>query len=92
MSHVDLSNVTDALDDCMTEADTLNATEYQVDGQGGTRRPDLAQTTRRLLALADRLDLAAALVRQEYWAVKGNDRIRPDHHRPTTPPPHRRTA
>jgi hypothetical protein len=75
VSHVDLHTVTFALQEAAQESDTLNATEFDVDGPGGKRRPDLAQTTRRLLALSDKLDLAAALVRQEYWAMKGNERI-----------------
>lgn len=75
MRHVDLHTVTTALQEAVVESDTLNATPYEIDPPGGRRRPDLAQTTRRLLALSDRLDLAAALVRQEYWAMKGDERI-----------------
>lgn len=75
MSHVDLHTVVYALEDARREADALNGTEFDVDGPGGSRRPDLAQTTRRLLALSDKLDLLAALARQEYWAMKGNERV-----------------
>lgn len=35
------------------------------------KKADAAQVNRDLLHLADKLDLAAGLVRNEYWALKG---------------------
>lgn len=52
----------------------LHGLEVDPDATTGRRRPEVAGITRDLLALADRLDLAASMVRQEYWAVKGYDR------------------
>jgi len=38
-----------------------------------TKKAKVAEITRDLLFLADTLNLASSLVRNEYWAVKGYD-------------------
>ena len=72
---VNLNHVVLSLDDLANEAAAMNGRKHDPDGPGGSRRPEVAATTRDLLALADRLDLCAALVRQEYWALKGRERL-----------------
>lgn len=61
--------------DARHAADALDGKVLDLDSKAGTRRPEVADTTRSLLALADRLDLLAAMVRQEYWLVKGQQRV-----------------
>lgn len=61
--------------DARHAAEDLNGKVLDLDAKGGTRRPEVAEATRSLLALADRLDLLAALTRQEYWRVKGQRRL-----------------
>lgn len=72
---LDLNPVIHGLIDASHAADDLDGTLVDMDAKGGTRRPEVAETTRSLLALADRLDLLAAMVRQEYWLLKGQQRV-----------------
>lgn len=46
-------------------------------GVSGANRKDVAAVTRELLRLADRFELAAALVRSQYWEVRGMPLTRP---------------
>lgn len=61
--------------DAQEAAERVNGLALDPDTKGGSRRPEVAEATRSLLALADRLDLLAAHVRQEYWALKGQKRL-----------------
>lgn len=72
---VKMHTVLTGLIDARHAADDLDGMVLDMDARGGTRRPEIAEATRSMLALADRLDLLAALVRQEYWRVKGQRRL-----------------
>lgn len=72
---LDMHPVLSGLIDATHAASDLDDLVLDVDGPGGTRRPEVAEATRSLLALADRLDLLSALVRQEYWLLKGQRRV-----------------
>jgi hypothetical protein len=65
----------DRIDRLMVQADhalsLLDGRELDDAEAASTKRRDAAKVSRELLHLADTLDAAAALVRQEYWAVKG---------------------
>jgi hypothetical protein len=74
-TEVKMNAVILGLIDARHAADALDGVTLDLDARGGTRRPEIADTTRSLLALADRLDLLAAMVRQEYWLVKGQQRV-----------------
>lgn len=73
-AQIDMHSIQVGLIDATHAADALGEVTLDVDGPGGTRRPEVAEVTRSLLALADRLDLLAALTRQEYWLIKGQQR------------------
>lgn len=67
-----------ALDDVavlIAEVDGVQLQDWP--DQEGDRhaRKEKAQLTRKLLLIADRLDLAAQLVRAEYWFAKGEPDI-----------------
>lgn len=74
-TEVKLHAVITGLIDARHAADDLDGKVLDLDAKGGVRRPEVADTTRSLLALADRLDLLASMVRQEYWVVKGQQRV-----------------
>lgn len=72
---LDLNPVLTGLIDATHAAEDLDGLDLAIDKASGTRRPEVADATRSLLALADRLDLLSALVRQEYWLLKGQQRV-----------------
>ena len=61
---VDLSDVSDLLESALAEIDDLDGTPVP------TGRA-VAEMTRRLLRLADGLNLASCRVREEYWTDRG---------------------
>lgn len=71
---LDMNPIISGLIEARHAADDLEGLELQIDKANGTRRVEMAEATRSLLALADRLDLLAGLVRQEYWLLKGQQR------------------
>lgn len=74
-ARLDMNAVVLGLIDAKHAADDLDGLTLATDKASGTRRTEVAEATRALLALADRLDLLAAMVRQEYWLLKGQQRI-----------------
>jgi hypothetical protein len=50
---------------------------------GNARNATVAAVTRELLRLADQLELAASLVKNEYWVGKGNRDLVFDRGQPT---------
>lgn len=74
MSAVELHATIHELEALLAACKAHQGTVIEVDGPGGRRRPQVAAITRDLLAISDRLALLSAMVRQEYWAIKGEPR------------------
>jgi hypothetical protein len=74
MSVVELHATIIELETALEVARAHHGTKIEYDAPGGRRRPEVAAITRDLLCLSDRLTLLAAMVRQEYWAIKGEPR------------------
>lgn len=75
MSAVELHATINELEDLLEAARAHQGTVVEVDGPGGRRRPEVAAISRDLLCISDRLALLSAMVRQEYWALKGEPRV-----------------
>lgn len=81
MSHrIDLSIVRDVLGEVSTLVESLDGEALDetaaVESQAKTRtRQERARLSQNLQYVAAQLDLAAALVRNEYWVARG----KPDH-------------
>lgn len=79
MSHINLRTVIEMLERAHSEACNLHATELDdTDSTGNpggssdrSRREQAALVSRDLLVLSDGLVLASALVKAEYWHLKG---------------------
>lgn len=70
MSHIDLETVNDLLVQAQTDVDKLHM--LRVDDSDSVR-VKRAENARALLRLADSLELASNLVRNQYWITKGYD-------------------
>lgn len=72
MTKIDLGTVAKILRESL-DADVHYLQDLHLDDSKSVRenRHDAAMVTRDLLHLADNLDLAANLVRQQYWRAKG---------------------
>ena len=77
---INLNKTRDVVEECLGALDDLNGRRHDDPDDCGTRseRHERAATSRQLHFLATRLELAAALVRSEYWTAKGF----PDHINP----------
>lgn len=78
MSAINLGPVLKLLDrvtDVVEKVDGTNLDDSDSVQQQGVRnaRQERALATRQLLALADQLEMASALIRNEYWKTKGFD-------------------
>jgi hypothetical protein len=71
---VELHATISELEAALKLARAHHGTQIEYDAPGGRRRPEVAAITRDLLCLSDRLSLLAGMVRQEYWAIKGEPR------------------
>lgn len=71
MAAIDLTETARLVEWAALEVPALN--DIDVDDTDGVqnKRRFAADVSRDLLHMADQLDLAAALVRQQYWLVKG---------------------
>jgi hypothetical protein len=70
---VNLDTVADLLAAASKSVDNLNGRRVQETSTPSARKATVAAVTRELLHLADQLDLAAALVKNEYWVGKGHE-------------------
>lgn len=75
MSAIELHATIHELESLLSVAKAHQGTRVETDAPGGRRRPEVAAVSRDLLALSDRLALLSAMVRQEYWAIKGEPRV-----------------
>lgn len=81
---IDLTNAQRALDEANTlmsflDGVELNESDALTSQSRGEARKIKAQHSQNLQLLANRLELAAALVRTEYWFARGEaDPCRPD--------------
>lgn len=66
---VNLDRVQEILADAVSETRRLNGSA--VSDKTVTNKAEAAELNRRMLNLADQLELAAGLVRNEYWAGRG---------------------
>jgi hypothetical protein len=69
MTTVDLALVREVLSDANKALESLDGTK--IDDTTLSNKASAAQLNRELLNLADQLQLASALVRNEYWTGKG---------------------
>lgn len=71
-STVNLKTVLDILSTATSEAERLECSELPTDTDSvHTNRTQAAEVGRDLLYLADALQAASVLVKNEYWALKG---------------------
>lgn len=68
---INLDTVSEVLVVAEDEIQRLHGIDLDDGDSIGNRKQWAAEVTRDLLALADSLDLAAALVRNQYWQAKG---------------------
>lgn len=68
---IDLTSVRNAMDEASKIVADLDGREVVDPDSTTTKRVDVAQVTRELIRLADLLDMAAALARNEYHVTKG---------------------
>lgn len=75
---INLDRVSMVIVDARKETYRLSDVAVAIDTPN-VNRPDVAKLGRDLLHLADQLELAAQLVRNEYWVLKGyNDPLAED--------------
>jgi len=67
---IDMETAMTVITDCLNDARMLHDTPLP-DASTPNRNRAEADLSRRTLHLADQLQMAAGLVRNEYWALKG---------------------